>query len=113
MRAPVPSLGAATSSATLALLVLLLGGCGDPVPFHEEFGGPWRSDPNSDIIRALAKASVAGCGEFHYKRSTQYDGYYFVYCTRDGERWTTYFVYGYSEEVLGPFRPDPDIGKPY
>lgn len=77
-----------------------------------DYPGAWQSDAPGDIIRALAVNDVRGCGEFHHKASVRNSGEYLVYCTRDGQTWTSYLVWPNVDRISGPARPDPKISPP-
>jgi len=58
-----------------------------------------------DIIIALAKKQITGCGEFKWELYPGEKSIYLVNCTKDGKNWTRYTVYGATGEVLpGDFR---------
>lgn len=78
----------------------------------DDYPGAWQSDAPGNIIRALAVNNVRGCGEFHHKASVRNSGEYLVYCTRDGQTWTSYLVWPNVDRISGPARPDPKISPP-
>mgnify|MGYP007022264338 CR=1 FL=1 len=93
-------------------------GCGksDPPPspkpeltLAERYPGPWVSDVDLAITRALIRNNVSGCGQYKYRSSSQNSGEYLVYCSRDGETWTAYIVWPNVEKAMGPLAPDPSL----
>lgn len=83
------------------LISLALFGCAEPTPIGEEFSGNWRQ-PSSQVMGALAKARISGCGEFYQKPSTVDQNSYVVACTRDRKKWVGYMVWPNIDSVLGP-----------
>lgn len=97
-----------------ALLVVVacnqIAGVGSkPVSMAERFPGPWRTEPNIDVGRALAGSGVRGCGEYKYRASTTTGGEFLVHCSADGVSWSAYFVYIHSGKAMGPYEPDRSL----
>jgi len=77
----------------------------------ERYPGPWRTDFNLDITKALAQNNVRGCGEYKYRPSAVNRGEYLVNCTSDGRYWSSYLVWVPLNKVMGPYTPDPTLGN--
>ncbi|MFZ3585570.1 hypothetical protein ACOI1H_26245, partial [Loktanella sp. DJP18] len=78
----------------------------------EEYFGAWRSDAPTNLVQTLISNNVRGCGEFHYKPSSQNSGEYLVYCTPDGHTWTAYLVWPNVHRISGPAEPESSIVPP-
>lgn len=89
------------NTVLLSLVIISLASCGGPRTLAEEFPGEWQ-EPTSDVMVALAKQSIRGCGEFYQKSAAFATNEYVVACTRDGETWTVYRVWPRIDEVMGP-----------
>lgn len=81
--------------------LLSLSSCGEPPTLAEEFPGDWQ-EPTPDVIVALAKKQIRGCGEFYQKVAASSSTEYMVACTRDRKIWVAYRVWPRIDEVLGP-----------
>lgn len=66
-------------------------------PSH--FAEPWGERDFAAVATVLARASIAGCGEFYTKVSSTDHEDHLVYCTRDGETWSAYRVHTGSRSV--------------
>lgn len=76
----------------------------------EPYPGPWQESPNVDISETLKSQSVPSCSRYKYRRSSQNQSEYLVYCTSDGSKWTGYIVLAHLHKIpVGPFEPDPAL----
>ena len=75
----------------------------------ERYPGPWRTNFNIGISRALAKNIILGCDEYIYRPSSKDHDEYLVRCTRDGFNWSSYIVWVGIDEVMGPYKPDSSL----
>lgn len=71
----------------------------------------WQDEVNPDIIRALIRNQITGCGQFKYKASLTTRGEYIVLCSPDGINLTGYLVWTPINKVMGPYRPE-DLTSP-
>ena len=94
-------------STTLVILLCTFAFATTSLP--EQYPGPWRTDFNPGIARALSKHQVSGCGEFKYKTNSQHLREYIVRCTCDGKIWWSYLVWVGIDKVSGPYPPDPQL----
>lgn len=89
-----------------------LASCGPEPTLGERYPPPWRENVNIELIKALAKNRVRGCGEMWWRESSRNAGEYLVYCTSDGKSWTTWVVWINASKVLGPGLPPQEIPPP-
>jgi len=76
---------------------------------EQRYPGPWRTDVNLDITKALAANKVRVCGEYKYRPSAFDRGEYLVHCTADGSNWKAFLVWVPSNKVRGPLQPDSSL----
>ena len=76
-----------------------------------QYPGPWRDDARADIVRALARDNVRGCGRLAY-RAHRDGGEFLVYCQGEGTAWRAYLVWAGTGRVMGPYAPDPSVPPP-
>lgn len=91
----------------VSLLVgISLSGCKEET-IAEQYPAPWRQDSPAELNITLGNNRVRGCGEFYFRtRHGEAGKYaeYLVYCTGDGNSWTTYIVFPSVNKVVGPGR---------
>lgn len=77
-----------------------------------KYPGPWSSDFNLNISKALVKHNASGCGELWHRAAKDSSTEHLVYCTPSGTTWTAYLVWESSGDVIGPLKTAPDIPPP-
>ena len=65
----------------------------------DRYPGPWESEFNFEITKALTKAKVGSCGTFKYRASSMNKGEYLVYCTSDLKKLES--IYGLAKHRKG------------
>ena len=90
----------------LVVLSALLFACGAPATDKEMWSKDW-SEPTSDVMVALAKAHVQGCGEFYQKENAKFSGDFAVACNRMPDEsgkpaWVGYEVWPSIDKIQGP-----------
>lgn len=91
---------------------VVAGGSGAAGSMAQRYPGPWSSEFKLEIARTLAKNQVRGCGEFYYRAASGGSNEYLVYCTRDGNVWSSYLAFTSAETVMGPYGPDASLPLP-
>jgi hypothetical protein len=92
---------------TLVLSIMsFAAGCGGSSATFEPV---WYDTNNVKISRALSGDKVEGCDRFIFKRSTSDFGLYRVRCEAAGKNRVSYDVWTTTDEVDGPFAPDPAL----
>lgn len=76
-----------------------------------QYPGPWRDDAHADIVRALARDNVRGCGRMAY-RAHRDGGEFLVYCQGVDAAWRAYLIWASTGRVMGPYAPDPSLPPP-
>lgn len=86
----------------------------DPDQFAiEDYPSQWGEQGFAPVATTLAQNRIKGCGEFSTKPSASVAGRYLVYCTSDGETWTSYLVDTIAKQVVGLDLPADRLPPPY
>lgn len=90
-------------------LVVLVPTMAAAESLSEIYPGPWRSDANQSISRALAEQDVEGCSKYRYRIAAKSNSEFLVYCYRGGAVKSAYMVWPNINKVLGPYQPDNSL----
>ena len=95
---------------SLMLIGASLSACSNEPPptIAERYPGTWHTSFSIPISKVLVKNKITSCGEYKYRPSSLNPGEYLVYCTRDGESWTSYIVWPNIGKASGPHRIESD-----
>lgn len=76
----------------------LLSGCGAPAAVEEQYDGVW-SGPTTDVMGALIRNNVTGCGEFYQQENRQHSNEFIVACHLGDGDWALYQVWPRIDQV--------------
>jgi hypothetical protein len=69
-----------------------------------KYQGPWKTDFNIKVTKALSQYGARGCGIIVYRVSKDSKSEYLAACSTDNENWKGYMVWPNINEVMGPYR---------
>ncbi len=93
----------------LCLITLLSCSDSRELTVAERYPGPWVDAFNLKITKALVSNHVRLCGDYKYRKSSQDNGEYLVYCTVDDDNWYAYTVWANTGAVVGPSKADMSL----
>lgn len=70
---------------------------------ESQYPGPWKTDFNMKVTKALSQYGARGCGIIIYRTSRNSESEFLAACSTDNENWKAYMVWPNIGEVMGPY----------
>lgn len=71
-----------------------------------KYPGPWKTDFNMKVTKALTQYGARGCGIIIYRVSKDSKSEYLAACSSDNRDWKAYMVWPNIDKVMGPYTLD-------